>query len=222
MSRILVRQRPPRLQARRFPETVSEKPKPKRGRPPAWHSRCAVDPVKAIRAGMKPTHDGWAWTIPNPVADVRRTTRGSQDHQLALHAIWTLERHWEPAFAWFWTRLPCSKDENYQHRQTAPHSRGREPVRWTVLAELGRLRDDAAILEAARAMAAWPMKLAARRAVAVLRDYRLGRGAFGTGPRIDVQTEDEIDELVCEREHEACAEHEAIENSGAQARAVAS
>lgn len=120
-----------RLEARErgepIPEPVSEKP-PKRGRPRAWHER-------------------WACAASNFGVT---STRAAQNRRLAAYAMHTLLGSWDPAFAWFWKRRPCSKEECH----------GAEVVtfgkclRQSVLTELGRLADDDLVVAYARHVAA--------------------------------------------------------------------
>jgi hypothetical protein len=98
-----------------------------------------------------------------------RSERGRQDHRLAIWAIAVLRRAWEPGFSWLWRLPPCSADE-------CPDVRG---ARWSVLAELGRLRDDELIRERACELASWPLETTARQAVAALRAARTGRQGSG-------------------------------------------
>lgn len=188
MPNVRIRLRPARKSAVRLSEAASDNPKRKRGRPKAWHGA-----PQAARSGE---------TVP-ALESGGMTERGAQEHRLAWFALWAMDRRWEPAFAWFFSRPPCSKEEAWKII-IAPHPRGRSPIRWTVLAEVGRFHFDEDILEIARVVSTWPTKIRARAAAGLLRDFRLKRGAFADAPEIErIRIADfDAPELEHDEEHE--------------------
>lgn len=124
-------------------ETVSKK----RGRPQAWH---------AAYAGMDALSSA-------------QTSRGRQNFRLASLAIACLERHWEPAFAWFWRLPPATWSEVSERMRD-----GGAGFRQTALADLRRIEDDETMLAIARAACALPLETSNVEALRAIRRGRLG------------------------------------------------
>jgi hypothetical protein len=89
-----------------------------------------------------------------------RTARARQHRHYALRALHVLGGTREPAFAWL-----CPDEETIVRREGG--------LLWTILAELGRVRDEDELRE--MALDVCDLKPRSRKGVALVRAWRLGR-----------------------------------------------